>query len=233
MSVRKETGFHEGLESVADSEDKSAACDQCLDGCCNLLIVKHIGDELTASVRFVTGRESTAKHQYLTLVDVTFHLFDGVVHILLREVAEYTELHLGSGFAECLGRIVIAVRSREYRKECQRFSYLFTLVFEVCFLGFERLHTFSSLRIQTLHVRSAGRRINLFITVERAGNQCIHRNILAVYPDVAVHTRGHCSEELRIFETEVSLCLENDGTVVIVEQLVFRDIYIHTERVAE
>ena len=51
MSVREKSRLDEGLESVADSEDETAACDESLDSSRNLLIVKDIGNELAASVR--------------------------------------------------------------------------------------------------------------------------------------------------------------------------------------
>jgi len=54
-SVWKESGLDESLESVADAEDKAATVDKSVDGISYLLVVENVGDELTASVRLVTG----------------------------------------------------------------------------------------------------------------------------------------------------------------------------------
>ena len=47
MSVREKSGFHKCLEAVADTQNESAACNQSLDGCRNLLIVQDIGNEFS------------------------------------------------------------------------------------------------------------------------------------------------------------------------------------------
>ncbi len=41
-----------------------------------ILIVQHIRNEFSASVRLISGRESTAEHKHMTLVYVLLHLCD-------------------------------------------------------------------------------------------------------------------------------------------------------------
>ena len=44
-----------------------------MDSICYILIVQHISDELAASVRLITGRETTTEHQNVTLIDILLH----------------------------------------------------------------------------------------------------------------------------------------------------------------
>ena len=66
-AVRKKTRLDKRLEAVADSEDKSSPVEKLMYLFCNLLIVQHIGYELTASVRLISCRESSAQGKYMAL----------------------------------------------------------------------------------------------------------------------------------------------------------------------
>ncbi len=75
-SVRQESRLDEGLESVADSQNKSSPVYQGMHSIGYILIVQHIRNEFSASVRLISGRESTAEHKHMTLVYVLLHLCD-------------------------------------------------------------------------------------------------------------------------------------------------------------
>ena len=209
VSIRQESGFHQSLEAVADAQNQAAACDKRLNGCRNLLIVKDIGNEFSASVRLVACRESAAEHQNLTFVNVLLHLVDGVEDVLLRKVAEHACLHLCTCLVECLGGIVIAVRSGEYRQISHRLGDFLALVFKIYLLGLVRFDTFHPLKQDTFHIRCAGSRINLLVAVECALQQRLHRDVLAVYTEGIIDPGSDSSEELRILELDVGLGLKD------------------------
>ena len=186
VSVREKSRFHKSLEAVADTQNESASCNQSLDGCRNLLIVKDIGNEFSASVRLVTRRETTAERENLALVDIAFHLVYGVEDVLLRKVAEHAHLHFCTCLAEGFCSIVIAVRSREHREICHRFRYLLALVLEVYLLGLERLDALHTLRQKALHVRLACGRIYFFKFLESTVLESFDGDVLSIDTERAV-----------------------------------------------
>ena len=64
-AVRKEAALYKGLEAVAYSKYEATAVQQGVDLSCYLAVVEHVGNELSASVRFVSGGESAAEHKDL------------------------------------------------------------------------------------------------------------------------------------------------------------------------
>ena len=101
-SVREEARLHEGLESVADAEDEAAAIDESMNSLRNILVVQDIGNELAASVRLISCRESAAEHEDMTLVDILLHFSDRPEDVVFSQVAEHAHAHFRSGIAPCL-----------------------------------------------------------------------------------------------------------------------------------
>ena len=101
-AVRKEARLHEGLESVADTEDKAAAINESMDSLCYIPVVQDIGNELAASVRLISCRESAAEHEDMTLVDILLHFSDRPEDVIFRQIAEHAHAHFRSGIAPCL-----------------------------------------------------------------------------------------------------------------------------------
>ena len=210
MSVRKKAGLDEGLESVADSENEATSGNEAFDCLCYILIVQYIGNELAASVRFVTGRESAAECQDVAFFNIGLHLGYGVEDVLGGEIAEHAHLHLRSGLAECLGSVVVAVCSREYREVGYRFRNLLPLVSEVNFLGLVWLHAFGALRKETLHYRLAGSGIYSLVACECTLHEVCHRDVLGIDSEAVVHAGCHEAEIFRIFEIKASFGFYHD-----------------------
>ena len=66
LSVREKSALDKGLESVADSKNETATGNKLLYLGRHLAIVEHIGYKLTASVRLISGGESSGKGKYVT-----------------------------------------------------------------------------------------------------------------------------------------------------------------------
>ena len=113
FAVGQQAALDEGLEAVADTEDESPAVNQRGDSRCHLPIVDDIGNELTAAVGLIACGEAAREHQDMAAVDMRRHLINGVEHILRREVAEDSRLHLCARCPPCLRTVVVAVRTRE------------------------------------------------------------------------------------------------------------------------
>ena len=126
-----------------------------------ILVVQHVCNELSAAVRFVSRRESTAEHEDMTLVDILLHLSDRPEDVFFSKVAEYAHADLRTGIAPCLRRIIVTVGSREYRQICYRFLYWLSLISEIRLLCLERLNAIKSCRNSLAVVSLGSVRINL------------------------------------------------------------------------
>ena len=159
-AVWKESRLHESLESVTDTKDETTTVNESMDCICYILVIKHIGNELSASVRLVSGRESSAEHKDMTLVDILLHFRNRPEDVIFGKVAEHAHPHLSTGIAPSLGRIVVAVRSREDREISYRSLYRFSLVFEFRLLCLVWLHALKTGRNQLLVISFRRVRIN-------------------------------------------------------------------------
>ena len=119
-AVGQQTRLDQCLETVADTQNQAATVQQRVDLRHDILVVQHVDDELGTAVGFVTRGEAAAQHEDMRPADVLLHLGDRTQDVVAGDVAQHAHLHLGTGPAERLGRIVVAVRAREDRNVNQR-----------------------------------------------------------------------------------------------------------------
>ena len=217
-AVWKKTRLHKSLESVADAENKTTTVDKRVDSIRYILVVQHVGNKLTASVRFVSRRESAAEHQDMTLVDILLHFRDRTEDIIFCEIAEYAHTHLGTGIAPSLCRVIVTVCTREYREICYRCLYRLTLIFKVSLLRLERLHALQACWSDLLVVSLCCIRINL-------GESCrvhVHKfediELLAVDDEFAFLTVCNLSNKDCVRIIKLAFRLDEDRSVSVVEQ---------------
>ena len=82
----------------------------------------------------------------MAIPDSVRHLIDGVEDILVGQVAEHACANLGSGFAEGLGRVVVAVSAREYWQVSHDLIDGRAFIFKIGLLGLEGLDAFQTTR---------------------------------------------------------------------------------------
>ena len=224
-SARQQAALDERLEAVADAQDEALAGEKRLDLRGYLRIAKHIGDELAAAVGLVARREAAREREDLTFGQIAAERVDRRQDVGFCQVAEHREAHTGAGGAESGGRVVVAVGTREHRKQYQRFRDGGT--------GIDRSRPFAGhvgeLRDGIAPQRDPGR-IDFLETavagpLERSGVQQ-----LSVDADGAV---GHRTQRFREGQIERPFRLHEQGTVAEAEQFVFVNPDIEAQTVAE
>ena len=193
-AVWKKARLDESLEAVADTENQTSAVDKGMYGFRYFSVIQNIRYKLAASVRFVSGRKASDQCQYVALGNILLHLLDGAENILAAEIAEHAHTDFRTCLAECLGSIVVAVRTREYRDiDCRSFDRS-TLVLHLRLLDFQRFHSFKSGRDEFLVRRLAG----IGIDFGKSGSVGVHQlengHADAVYAEVSVFSGSHFAD---------------------------------------
>ena len=232
-SVRKKSRLHEGLESVAYAENEASAVDQSMDRIRYLLVIQHIRNELAASVRFVTGRESAAEHKDMALVDILLHLGYRPEDVVLGKVAEHAHTHLGTCIAPSLCGIVIAVCTREYREICDRLLHRLALVSEVRLLRLIRLHALKTCRNHLLAVSLSGIRINLCESFRIDCHELEDVELRSVYGKLALLSVRNLSDKYCVRIVKLNLRLHEDRTVSVIEEFLLIICHLGIKTVSE
>ena len=196
----------------------------------DILVIKNVRNELTATVRLVTCRESTTEHKDMTLIDILLHFCDRAENIVLCKVAEHTHTDLSTGSSPSLGRIVIAVCTREYREICDRFLHWLALIFKIRLLSLEWLDTLKTGRSDCLIVSLCSIWIYLG-KLRRVGSHKVEDvELLAVDSELALFSICHLTDEDCIRIVEFALSLNENRTITVVEEfsLIVLDARIET-----
>ena len=164
-----------------------------------LLVVEDIGYEFSTSVRLVTGRETTAEHQDVALVNLILHHLDGFEDILLCQIAEYPEFNHSSCAPPGFSRVVVAVRTRENRDEHLRVLNWLTLVSHLRLLDLKRLDAFHPGWNQFLVICWGSVRINLGKSLGVLSHKVENVKLVPVDSQDAVLPIGDFSKENGIF----------------------------------
>ena len=232
-TVWKKARLDQSLESVADTEDETAAVKQRMDSISDYLVIKHIRYELTATVRLVTCRESAADHEDMTLIDVLLHFCDRPEDIIFGKIAEYAHAHLCTRITPCLCRIVVTVCTREYREICNRSLNRLTFIFKVSTLCLIWLDTFHSCRNDILVICLCC----IWVYLSELGTVCIDEfkdiELGTIDCENTVLTICHLTEEDCIRIVKLVFCLDEDRTVTVVEELCLIHIDLRVKTVTE
>ena len=232
-AVWKETRLDKCLESVADTEDKSAAVEQCVDSICYLLVVQHICNELTATVRLITRRESAAYHKDMTLVDILLHLSDRTEDVIFGKVAEHAHTHLGAGISPCLCRVIVAVGSRKHRQICDWGLNRLALIFKVCAFCLIWLDVLHASRNKFLVICLGGVRIYLRELGSIGSNEFEYIELHTVDGELAILSVCHLTDENCIRIVKSILRLNKDRAVAIVEEFLLVHLDLRIKSVSE
>ena len=166
----------------------------------------------------------------MALIDILLHFCDRTEDILLCKVAEYAHAYFSTGITPCLGRIVVAVCSREYREVCDRLLNRLTLVLEVCLLSLVWLDILKTCRNKLGMVSLSCVRINLCESCTVDVDKFEDIESLSVDCKLAVLAVSNLSDKNCIRPVKLVLSLNKDRTVAIVEELllVICDLCIKT-----
>ena len=176
----------------------------------DILIIKNVCNELTATIRLVTCRETTANHENITLIDILLHLSDRSEDILLSKVAEYAHANLSTGCSPCLCRIIVAVCTWEYREICDWGLNRLALVLEISLLCLERLNLLKTCRNDILAICLSCIRIYLS-ELSRVGCHKVEDiELHAIDSELALLSISNLTYENCIRIVEFLLCLNED-----------------------
>ena len=161
LPERQQSGFDQGLEAVAYSQDQAVPFAETPYRCRYGGVAQDVCDELPAPVRFIACREASGEHEYLAGIDAGCHLVDGLEDILVRKVPEHGCGDPCACLPECLGGVVVTVCPGEHRYVDHRPVDFRPLVFEIGLPGLERPGPLHPLRKESRRIRFADVRINL------------------------------------------------------------------------
>ena len=124
-TVGNKTELDQGLEAVADSQDKAVALvEKVADSLLDNSVPESGGKELRAAVRFVAGGKAAGEHDDLSLADLLRIGFGGIADILGGEIREHTGNSPGARALKCGGGVIFTVGAGEDRNEDGRLSDL-------------------------------------------------------------------------------------------------------------
>ena len=200
---------------------------------CYLLVVQHVCNKLTASVRFVTCRESATDHKDMTFVDILLHLGYRPEYVIFGKVAEHAHADLGTGISPSLCRVVVTVCTREHRQICNRGLDRLTLIFKVstfCLVWLDLLH---SCRNKFLMISLGSIRIYLSELRSIGSNEFEDIELHTVDGEFALLSVCHLSDEDCIRIIQSLLRLNEDRAIAIIEEFLLIDLDLRIKTVSE
>ena len=71
ITIRKQSGFNQGLETITDADDEAASFNKAVNCLANLLIEQNVNNKLGRTIWFIGGREATGKEDDISLVNLS------------------------------------------------------------------------------------------------------------------------------------------------------------------